>query len=41
MFHAGDCDETISLLCRLLGWEEELIELNESTRVMKERSKKM
>ena len=33
VFHKGDCDESIRLLCRILGWEEELDELNSSTSV--------
>ena len=33
IFHPGDCDESIRTLCKLLGWEEELLELNESTRL--------
>ena len=33
IFHEGDCDDSIRLLCRLLGWEEELEELNSSTRL--------
>mmetsp|Transcript_33208 Transcript_33208/g.56280 ORF Transcript_33208/g.56280 Transcript_33208/m.56280 type:complete len:358 (-) Transcript_33208:1631-2704(-) len=33
IFHAGDCDESVRLLCSLLGWKEELDELNSSTRL--------
>jgi NAD-dependent SIR2 family protein deacetylase len=33
IFHEGDCDETIRLLCSLLGWEGELVDLNSSTRL--------
>ena len=33
IFHEGDCDESVLLLCSLLGWEEELVELNSSTRL--------
>lgn len=33
IFHGGDCDESIRTLCAVLGWEEELDELNASTRV--------
>ena len=29
----GDCDDAVLLLARELGWEEELLELNESTRI--------
>ena len=32
-FEAGDCDETIIKLCKYLGWEQELYELNESTKI--------
>lgn len=32
-FHGGDCDESIKTLCTLLGWQEELNELNASTRL--------
>lgn len=31
-FHGGDCDESIRMLCDLLGWGKELDSLNESTR---------
>lgn len=33
IFHDGDCDQSIKMLCSLLGWEEELDELNSSTRL--------
>jgi hypothetical protein len=33
IFHGGDCDESIRTLCAILGWEEELYELNASTRL--------
>ncbi|KAL7508438.1 hypothetical protein ACHAXN_005511 [Cyclotella atomus] len=33
IFHGGDCDESIKSLCALLGWEDELNELNASTRL--------
>ena len=33
IFHGGDCDDSIRSLCSILGWEEELDELNASTRV--------
>ncbi len=33
IFHEGDCDESVRLLCSLLGWEEELDELNSKTRL--------
>lgn len=31
IYHGGDCDESIRTLCALLGWENELNELNAST----------
>ena len=33
IFQKGDCDESIRLLCNLLGWEQELDDLNSSTRL--------
>eukprot|EP00986_Skeletonema_menzelii_P011639 scaffold6071_cov146-Skeletonema_menzelii.AAC.8 len=33
IFHEGDCDDSVRLLCSLLGWEEDLNELNSSTRL--------
>jgi len=33
IFHGGDCDESIRTLCAILGWENELDELNKSTRL--------
>jgi NAD-dependent deacetylase sirtuin 2 len=33
IFHGGDCDQSIQTLCALLGWEDELNELNASTRL--------
>lgn len=32
-FHAGDCDESVLWIARLLGWEEELLEKHEQTRI--------
>ncbi|KAL7535449.1 hypothetical protein ACHAWF_005171 [Thalassiosira exigua] len=32
-FHGGDCDESIRILCDVLGWGQELDELNASTRL--------
>jgi NAD-dependent SIR2 family protein deacetylase len=32
-FHAGDCDDSILWIARLLGWEDELLEKHESTRI--------
>ena len=31
----GDCDDAVLMLSRILGWEEELLELNESARIKK------
>mmetsp|Transcript_29180 Transcript_29180/g.55329 ORF Transcript_29180/g.55329 Transcript_29180/m.55329 type:complete len:374 (-) Transcript_29180:136-1257(-) len=28
IFHAGDCDSSVQMLCNLLGWEQELNDLN-------------
>ena len=33
IFQEGDCDESIRMLCKLLDWEEELDNLNKSTRL--------
>lgn len=33
VFHAGDCDDSVRILAKLLGWEEDLVQLNESTRI--------
>ena len=33
IFHEGDCDDSIRLLCSLLGWEEELDEMNSSSKL--------
>ena len=33
VFHGGDCDDSIKMLCRVLGWDEELEELNASARL--------
>ena len=33
IFHGGDCDESVRTLCAILGWENELDELNASTRL--------
>ena len=33
IFHGGDCDESVRTLCAILGWENELDELNSSTRL--------
>ena len=33
VFWEGDCDDGIRKLCELLGWETELLELNESTKL--------
>lgn len=31
--YEGDCDDAVYMLAKLLGWEEELLEFNERTRV--------
>lgn len=31
--YEGDCDDAVYMLSKLLGWEEELMELNERTRI--------
>lgn len=33
IFHQGDCDASIRTLCGILGWANELLELNLSTRL--------
>lgn len=33
VFVEGDCDDSVRELCSLLGWEEELLELNEKTKI--------
>ena len=38
IFHPGDCDTSIRSLCNILGWTEELEELNQSTRLEKKKS---
>jgi len=32
LFYSGDCDEAATKLARLLGWEEELLELHQKVR---------
>lgn len=34
LIFTGDCDEAVLLLARDLGWEKELLELNESTKII-------
>lgn len=36
LIYTGDCDTAVLLLSRLLGWEDELLKLNESTKIRKE-----
>ena len=36
LFVKGDCDATVEKLCEILGWTEELLEQNTSTRIAKE-----
>jgi len=33
VFQEGDCDDSVRKLCSFLGWEEELLEMNEKTRL--------
>lgn len=33
LFHEGDCDDSIRSICRVLGWEEELLQQNEKTKL--------
>ena len=33
MFVQGDCDKNVRRLCRILGWEDELVEQNSKTRI--------
>jgi hypothetical protein len=33
IFHKGDCDDSIVTLAQLMGWEDELYELNAKTKV--------
>lgn len=33
IFHKGDCDDSIVMLAKLMGWHEELLELNSKTKV--------
>lgn len=33
IFHKGDCDDSIIILCQLLGWYDELIECNNKTKI--------
>ena len=33
VFEEGDCDDSVRKLCSLLGWEKELLEMNEKTRI--------
>lgn len=33
VFYQGDCDDSVRKLCSLLGWEDELLELNEATKI--------
>jgi hypothetical protein len=36
VFYEGDCDDSVRKLCSLLGWEDELLELNEKTKISPE-----
>lgn len=33
VFEEGDCDDSVIKLCKLLGWEDELMEMNSSTTI--------
>ena len=33
VFEEGNCDDSVKKLCSFLGWEEELLELNEKTKI--------
>ena len=33
IFEEGDCDDSVKKLCSYLGWEDELLELNEKTKI--------
>lgn len=33
VFYEGDCDDSVRKFCSLLGWEEELLSLNEETKL--------
>jgi len=33
VFYEGDCDDSVRKLCTLLGWEDELLALNEETKL--------
>jgi hypothetical protein len=36
----GDCDDAVYMLAKLLGWEKELLELNEKTRIRRNKDDK-
>lgn len=33
VFEEGDCDDSVLRLCRLLGWEDDLMKMNDSTKI--------
>lgn len=33
VFEEGDCDDSVLRLCRLLGWDDDLIKMNNSTKI--------
>ena len=39
IFHKGACDDSIVLLSKIMGWHEELHELNKKTTVKKKETK--
>jgi hypothetical protein len=36
----GDCDDAVYMLAKLLGWEKELLQLNEKTRIRRNKDDK-
>ena len=40
LFHPGDCDDSVQEICRFLGWEEDLVKQNQSTRLDGQGSRK-
>ena len=39
IFHKGDCDDSIVMLAKLMGWYDELLELNSKTKVRSDKQK--
>lgn len=40
LFHKGDCDDSVQLLCQLMGWEDELLERNSKSKIQTEDNNK-